>query len=346
MAFERSDRLARLQGLAAEYVETAMRCATRQYPVMPYFVETGPGAVPSHRDLHPAFYGSFDWHSCVEMHWVAARLLRLFPAKTAGTSARATMNGLLTPENLAKELAFFQSPQHGSVERPYGWGWLLTLQHELLTWDDPDAKRWAAAIQPLADHFANNMTAWYPKSTYPQRIGLHPNTCFSMARSLAFAELRAANGDRGLLDAIQTAALRWFEHDTDYPAHYEPSAADFLSGGLSEAQLMSRVLPAEAFSTWLDAFLPKLAESKPEVLFNPAFVSDSTDGHVAHLHGLNLSRAWDFVQICERLPAGDPRIAPMMRAAEEQANSALPFVSGSDYMVEHWLAVYAVLLLS
>jgi hypothetical protein len=344
MTFTREDRRQRLRASAAEYVETALTCATREYPVMPYFIATGPAPYPTHRELHPAFYGSFDWHSCVEMHWVAVRLLRLFPEETPGDRTRSTLNELLTEANLAKELEFISTQSW--FERPYGWGWLLTLQYELVTWDDPDAKRWAAAVAPLANHLADRMAGWYPVSTYPHRTGLHPNSAFSMSRALDFAEYRAARGDSALLDAIRSAAMRWFRADTDYPVRYEPSGADFLSAGLSEAQLMSRLLAMAEFSDWLSAFLPGLADSQPDVLFAPAIVSDESDGAVAHLHGLNLSRAWDFVAIGERLPAGDPRIEPMLIAAEQQAEAALPHVSGSDYMVEHWLAVYATLLLS
>ena len=346
MTFNREDRLERLRASAGSYVETALECALREYPVMPYFIAAGPGPYPSHRELHPAFFGSFDWHSCVEMHWVIVRLLRLFPDETPGEKARATLNELLTRANIAKEAEFFADPNHRSFERPYGWGWLLTLQHELLNWDDPDAKRWANEVQPLADQLSIGLASWLPAMTYPHRTGLHPNTAFSMSRSLDYAAHSAARGDSRLLDAIYLVSTRWFSADTDYPVRYEPSGADFLSAGLSEAELMSRILPPDEFPAWLERFLPGLVESRPDVLFKPATVADSSDGQTAHLHGLNLSRAWDFVAIGERLPEGDPRIAPMLAAAERHADAALPHVTGSDYMVEHWLAVYATLLLS
>jgi hypothetical protein len=313
---------------------------------MPYFIATGPGPYPTHRELHPAFYGCFDWHSCVEMHWVIVRMLRMFPDEVDGVAARAALNEHLTSENIATEMKFFTNPNHKTLERPYGWGWLLTLAYELETWDDPDGKRWAEAVRPLANLLATNFTIWLPKLTYPQRTGLHPNTAFGLSRSLDYAGLKAINGENGLLSAIQDSAARWFWDDTDYPARYEPSGADFLSAALCEAELMSRVIEPAMFADWLSRFLPGLAESEPSVLFEPVEVSDTTDGQIAHLHGLNLSRAWAFSALASRLPQGDNRIMSMLSSAERHADASLSQVAGSDYMVEHWLAVYALLLLS
>lgn len=345
MSFDKEARLELLRERAADYVRTALSCATRPYPVYAAFIPDDDTPLPLYREAHPAFYGSFDWHSCVEMHWVAARLLRLFPNDTPGEDARATLNSLLTKENLEAELAFFQEPNHGWWERPYGWGWFLTLAHELATWDDPDARRWYAAIEPLATFFEESLIAWLPKLTYSVRTGLHSNSAFSQSLTLNWARRRAEHGDRRLLDAIDRAAIGWFLHDVDYPAHYEPSGSDFLSAALTEAELMSKVLPEGRFVPWLDRFLPGLAQSQPTVLFEPATVSDNSDGGIAHLHGLNISRAWAMTAIAEKLPPGDPRIAPLLASAERQAHASLSQVVGSDYMVEHWLAVYAVLLL-
>jgi hypothetical protein len=348
MPFDRGERLALLNQRADVYIETALDAITREYPYMPYLIVTGPGPIPTHRELHPAFYGSFDWHSCVEMHWAIIRLLRRFPASESATTskARTTLGDLLSEEHLAQEVAFFANSNHRGLERPYGWGWLLTLAHELETWDDPDSCRWAAAVAPLADLLAANITAWLPKLTYAQRVGVHANTAFGLSRCYDFAHLRAAQGDRALLDAIEEAATRWFSADADYPAHYEPSGADFLSAALSEAELMMRILDQEAFPGWLQRFLPGLSAGKPATLFTPATVSDPTDGQIAHLHGLNLSRAWAFTRLAEGLPDGDGRGAPLLIAAERHAEASLPHVAGSDYMVEHWLAAYATLLLS
>jgi hypothetical protein len=344
MTFDQNRRMEILRENAVRYTETALECITREYPVMPWYIETGPGPYPTHRQTHPAFYASFDWHSCVEMHWVIVRLLRLFPVEEPAVKARATLSSLLTPENIATEAAFFG--QMPGFERPYGWGWFLTLFHEVATWDDSDARAWAEALQPLADLLVEMFVAWLPGLTYAHRVGVHQNTAFGLTRAYDEAVRRAESGDRRLLDAIVENATRWFANDVDYPAHYEPSGADFLSVGLSEAELMSRVLPAATFPAWLERFLPGLAQSRPDAIFRPAVVSDETDGQVAHLHGLNLSRAWDDVVLAKRLPDGDERIGPMLAAAERHADASLDHVVGDDYMVEHWLAVYAVLLLS
>ena len=347
MAFDREARLALLREHAADYVDVAVRNIQREYPHMPYYVATGPGPYPSHREFHPAFFGCFDWHSCVEMYWVAIRLMRLFPDDVPDVEARHTISSLLTLGHIATEMAFFANPDHKSLERPYGWAWLLTLMHELEGWRaDADAQRWADNLRPLADVLADKLVAWLPKLTYPQRVGMHANTAFGLLRSLDLADSRAENGDARLRDAIQEAASRLFAHDIDYPAHYEPSGADFLSPALAEAELMSRLLDAATFPLWLSKFLPGLSDGHPASLFTPAIVSDASDGQIAHLAGLNLSRAASFVAIAERLPEGDSRVSNLLDGAERHAAASLPSVSGSDYMVEHWLAAYATLLLS
>lgn len=346
MTFNQERRASILRDRAAEYVQVALDGITREYPNMPYFIATGPGPYPTHRAFHPAFYGCFDWHSCVEMHWVVIRLLRRFPDVDRDGAARATLNELLTDEKIMTEVAFFSDPNHRTLERPYGWGWLLTLYAELAIWDDPDARRWTRALSPLADLLTANLVAWLPLLTYPQRTGVHPNTAFGLSRSYDHARLRADLGDGTLLTAIHTAAARWFGDDADYPAHYEPSGTDFLSAALCEAELMSKIVSPAEFPGWLERFLPGLADLQPEPLFQPVVVSDSTDGQIAHLHGLNLSRAWAFTALAARLPVADARIDPLLAAADRHARASLPYVAGSDYMVEHWLAAYATLLLS
>ena len=340
--FGREERAAILRERAAEYVGVALENMVREYPHMPYFIATGPASYRSHRELHPAFFGSFDWHSCVEMHWVVVRLLRLFPGLEGESDARATLDALLTPGNLRAEASFFADPNHRSLERPYGWGWLLTLYAELATWDDPDGRRWAAAVEPLARLLTEMLEAWIPLLTYPQRIGMHANTAFGLSRAWESAGLLRP----ALREAIREAALRWFGGDADYPAHYEPSGADFLSAALCEAELMATVLPAEAFGAWLGRFLPGLAAAEPAALFTPAFVSDETDGQIAHLHGLNLSRAWAFLRLAGTMGEDDARLPALRAAVKRHAEASLGAVAGSDYMVEHWLAAYATLLLS
>lgn len=346
MPFDTATRTAILRENATDWLNLAVENIEREYPVMPWFVVEGPGIVPSHRELHPAFYGSFDWHSCVEMYWVAVRLMRLCPGSAAEPTVRETISRLLTPEHIATEIAFFRNPSYRGFERPYGWGWLLALQADLEALNDADGQRWAGILRPLADTLSQRLIAWLPLLTYPQRVGVHQNTAFALSRSFDFAASRAEEGDSALMEAVTTAAERMFRIDTNYPAHYEPSGSDFLSAALCEAELMALLTPTDAFADWLTAFLPGLAESQPVQLFTPATVSDGTDGHLAHLAGLNLSRAAGFLTIAAHLPDADPRLPALSAAAERHTHASLASVSGSDYMLEHWLSAYATLLLT
>jgi len=210
----------------------------------------------------------------------------------------------------------------------------------------PDARRWAAALAPLAAAVTGLFTGWLPKAAYPGRHGLHPNTAFALSRSLPHARNLAAAGHPALAAAIEAAATRWYGGDADYPAAWEPSGADFLSPALTEVELMALLLPAERFAAWLSAFLPGIAGGEPAGLFEPVPVSDSSDGQIAHLHGLNASRAWCWRRAAESLPAADQRIGPALAAARRHADAALPHVVGDHYNVEHWLAAYAVLMLT
>lgn len=336
-----SARLDVLHENAAAYARTALACIDREYPHLPMVYAVEPGPYPQHRDQHPAFYGSLDWHSAVEMHWVLVRLLRLAEAALPPSSADAAREALgahLTPAHLAREGEFFASATGRARERPYGWGWLLTLAHELSLWSaDPDGRAWGEAVRPLADVLTANLLGWLPAQTYPVRGGLHPNSAVGLRRSddraWADGELRAA---------IDDAVRRWYLADTDYPAHYEPSGSDFLSPALAEAELVARVLPADEFAAWFGCFLPGAAASSPSQLFAPVTVSDPSDGQLAHLAGLNLSRAWSMVAIAGSLPAGSAAAGALTASAAVHAEAGLPYVVGGDYMVEHWLAAYAV----
>ncbi|NDL57505.1 DUF2891 domain-containing protein [Phytoactinopolyspora mesophila] len=350
---------------AREYAETALRCVIREYPHAPIVIATEPGPYRQHRRQHPAFYGSFDWHSAVEMHWVLARLLRLVPDQVPGDTARNVLDDHLSSASLHAEAEFFASGPGRNRERPYGWGWLLTLAHELNTWPE-EGLRWAAAVEPLAGTLVGNILAWLPGQAYPVRHGTHQNSAFGLLRSFDHAQWLAGRGDDQLLTAIDDAARRWYLADTDYPAHYEPSGTDFLSPALAEAELMSRVLPAAEFADWFGRFLPGAAAGELPARFEPVVVPDTTDGHLAHLAGLNLSRAWSMVAVADALeavPASDPSAsvdgmgvsgatpagdradsapAALRDLAARHAEVSLPFVVGGDYMVEHWLAAFAL----
>lgn len=336
-----------LSASAADYVRVAVGNIALEFPSDVHHVMRHPGDFPYRpKERTPAFYGSFDWHSCVEMHWLLVRLLRNAGERVPQREIRAALDEHFTAEALAAEARFMSLADNSSRQRPYGWGWALYLAHELMTWDDPDARRWSAHFVPLAEALANNFLNWLPKATYPVRYGIHSNSAFGLSRALPFARERARAGDGALLDAMTSAAHRWYDADTNYPAQLEPSGADFLSPALVEAELMEQLLPPDGFAHWLERFLPRIVDEKPATLFTPAVVTDSSDGYIAHLHGLNASRAWCWRRIAESLPPGDARIERAIGAARAHANAALPHVTGDDYMVEHWLACYAVLMLS
>ena len=336
-----------LRANAATYARVALANIAREFPSDVHHVMTAPGDFPHRpRERTPVFYGSYDWHSCVEMHWLLVRLLRHAGDSAPGTDIRTALDERFTAEALAAEARFMAHPDNGRKQRPYGWGWALALTHEVATWNDPDARRWAVCLAPLAETVAAGYLEWLPQATYPVRYGVHANSAFGLSRALPYATERARVGDGMLLDAITSAAHRWFGDDTDYPGRWEPSGADFLSPALVEAELMAKILPSHAFGRWLDAFLPGIADGEPAALITPAVVSVPSDGQIAHLHGLNLSRAWCWRRLAEVLPGSDPRIARALATARQHAEAALPHVAGDDYMVEHWLACYAVLLLS
>jgi hypothetical protein len=331
---------------APGYARVALVNIKREFPSGVYHTMKAPGDFPFRpRARTPVFYGSFDWHSCVEMHWLLVRLLRVAPGSVPAGEIRAALSAHFESVALAAEEDFITSPD-GRQERPYGWGWALALAHETDSWDDQHGRKWAAALAPLAEKIGQLLVEWLPKATYPVRHGAHANSAFGLSLALPYATARAQAGEPGLRDAIMAKAGAWFGADMLYPAAWEPSGQDFLSPALTEAELMAQVLEPAEFADWLGLFLPGIETGAPPALFTPAVVSDAADGHIAHLHGLNASRAWGWRRLAQSLPAGDPRVAAAEEAARTHAAAALPHVVGDDYMVEHWLAAYAVLMLS
>jgi hypothetical protein len=298
-------------------------------------VLTGPDDVLAPATLHPIFHGSFDWHSCVHGWWQVTRLMRLFPDLAEADAIRARADAMFVPDKVAGELAYLARPLSGGFERPYGWGWLLALHGELARHDAP----WAAAIEPLARAFAARLHDYLPKLTYPIRVGTHFNTSFA----LALAHEWATSYDAPLAALIEQRARDWYAGDRDCQA-WEPGGDEFLSSALSEALLFSRIAPGADFHAWFDAFLPRCAAGDPASLFTPAFVSDRSDGKIAHLDGLNLSRAWCWRAIAAALPAGHPAIAPARNAAERHIAASIDHLD-DDYAGTHWLATFALLAL-
>jgi hypothetical protein len=335
-----------LRAEAGAYARVALTNIKREFPGIMIHTMHRQGDFPYRpRARTPVFYGSYDWHSCVEMHWLLVRLLKTVPDAVPAVEIRNTLGSQFERVALAAEEEFIVSPD-GVQERPYGWAWALALVHETASWDDPYGQKWAAALAELGSKIGRLFLDWLPKATYPVRHGVHSNSAFALSLALPYAAAQAAAGEPTLLAVIKDKAWKWFGADIMYPAALEPSGNDFLSPALTEAELMAKLLPTGDFTEWLGAFLPSIGRGAPAALFTPAVVSDPTDGQIGHLHGLNASRAWCWRRLAASLPDGDPRIAAARRAAREHAQAALPHVVGEDYMVEHWLAAYAVLLLS
>lgn len=327
-----------LADLAADYASAITDAVRREFPHGWRHSATGPVRLRP-REQHPAFHGCYDWHSAVHMHWALVRLLRQVPDRLDADLVRAVLDDHLTPANLATEVAYLVADP--TWERPYGWGWALTLADELAGWDDPDARRWGAALTPLADLLADRFVAWLPTMDRPVRAGMHLNSAFGLSRALPWARRLAASGDPELLDAIGAAAHRWFDADAGYANRWEPDAWDFLSPGLAEIDLMAELLPPARFGAWLDAFWPDAALGAWE---HPLGAGDRSDGQVAHRDGLNLHRALTLARLAARLGPADPRTAGLLRAVHEHADAGLGHVVGGDYMSEHWLASFAILL--
>jgi Protein of unknown function (DUF2891) len=326
--------------IASKFATLALSHLTREYPNKLTHSLAGFGDVRSPRELHPIFYGSYDWHSCVHGYWLVLRLLDRYPDLPEAVRIAAVVDEQFTERNVAGELAYLNLPHNRGFERPYGWAWLLALAGQLHAMKGPDAARWARTLAPLTEAFVERFEAFLPKATYPLRVGTHFNTAFALSLALEFAR---ATGRAGLADLIVMTAWRWHSNDKDCQA-WEPSGDEFLSPSFMEAELMRRVLPADEFVAWFDQFLPRLAEREPATLFVPVTVSDRSDGKIAHLDGLNLSRAWCQRSIARALPAGDARRTLLDDAAELHLQTALPHVAG-DYMGEHWLATFALLAL-
>jgi hypothetical protein len=327
---------------AARFADVALANVVREYPGKPDHTLGGDADLLPPRVLHPAFHGSFDWHSCVHMHWLLARVRRLHPDLPQRAAIDALLDRHLTPANVAGECAYLHRPHAQSFERTYGWAWLLKLAHELALSTDSDARRWREALAPLARAFVERYLAYLPKADFPVRYGMHSNSAFGLVFALDYA--RHA-GETALEALCVDKARAWFGDDRDAPAAWEPSGFDFLSPSLVEADLMRRVLAPAEFADWLCAYLPGLAAREPATLFAPAAVSDRGDPHIVHLDGLNLSRAWSFRGIAGSLAAGDPRRAVAQEAAAVHLAAGQAGLASGDYAGSHWLASFAALAL-
>ncbi|MBS1761225.1 MAG: DUF2891 domain-containing protein [Bacteroidetes bacterium] len=286
--------------------------------------------------LHPAFYGCFDWHSCVHGHWMLVALLKKFPNMPESKQIRTAINNNITPEKILQEVKYFDMPLTSSWERTYGWAWLLKLDEELANWDDADGKMWHNALQPLTEKIISSWLKYLPKQTYPNRTGVHPNTAFGLVFALDYAR---SQKNKVFEDAIVESARRLYYNDKNAPALWEPDGTDFLSPSLEESDLMRRVLPAKEFLKWFNQFYTNISLTH---LTKLPVVSDRTDLQIVHLDGLNFSRSWCMRGIASSLPQKDSRRKMLINSAIQHLATALPHIASGEYGGEHWLASFAV----
>ncbi|MES1245157.1 MAG: DUF2891 domain-containing protein [Acidobacteriota bacterium] len=328
---------------AERFANLALACVHKEYPNKIAHVLNGDADVKPPRELTPAFYGCFDWHSAVHGHWLLARLARRFPDAPFAARARQALDRSLTPDNIAAEVRYLEGEGRGTFERPYGLAWLLQLAAELREWNDPQAERWSQALRPLEKAAAVRIRTWAPKLTNPIRTGEHNQTAFGFGLILDWA--RSAE-DLATGALIESRVRDLYLKDRDCPIAYEPSGEDFLSPCLAEADLARRVLSSQAFAEWLSAFLPGIPRDGRADWLAPGVVTDPTDGKLAHLDGLNLSRAWMLEGIAAALPPSDPRLASLRAAAAVHRESGLRAVTGEHYEGGHWLGSFATYLVT
>ena len=310
---------------AQRFADLALACVHKEYPNKISHNLNSDADVAPPRKLTPAFYGCYDWHSSVHGHWLLARLVRTFPDASFAPAAREALHQSLTAENIAQEATYLRAEGRTSFERPYGLAWLLQLVAELREWDDPEAQQMAANLRPLEDAALLRLNDWLPKLSHPVRIGEHDQTAFALGLMLDYAR---AKGDMKFADLLVSKGRQFYLGDKDCPLAYEPSGEDFLSPCLGEADLMRRVLPSAEFGRWLQTFMPQIAPAKKGAWLDPVVSPDPSDPKLAHLDGLNLSRAWMLEGVAAGLPKNDKRLPSIMATAEAHRRSGLAAVTG------------------
>jgi len=324
------------QAQAGRFARLALDCIHKEYPNKIAHSMNSDADVKPPRELTPAFYGCYDWHSAVHGHWLLARSVRLFPNAPFAAAARAALAQSLTPSHIAREVEYLNAEGRGSFERPYGLAWLLQLAAELKEWDDPQAREWSTALAPLEKAVTARISSWLPKMEHPIRTGEHNQTAFSLGLMLDYARITRNNSFGKLLES---RARDYYLSDKACPIAYEPSGEDFLSPCLAEADVMRRVLPQTEFAAWLAAFLPLID-------LQPTSVADVTDGKAYHLAGLNLSRAWMLDGILSKLGAADPRAESLSALSARLRKAGLESIKAEHYEGGHWLGSFAVYLVS
>jgi hypothetical protein len=328
---------------ADRFANLALACVHKEYPNKISHTLNSDADVAPPRRLTPAFYGCYDWHSSVHGHWLLVRLVRTFPDGPFVQSAREALSQSLTAENLTQEAAYLRGEGRASFERPYGLSWLLQLAAELEEWDDPQAKEMAANLRPLEESVLERLTSWLPKLSNPVRIGEHDQTAFGLGLLIDYAH---GKGDQKLVELAVSKAKQFYLSDRNCPLSYEPSGEDFLSPCLGEADLMRRVLPSQKYAIWLRAFMPQIPTRGNGKWLQPVVSPDPSDPKLAHLDGLNLSRAWMLEGIAAGLPKDDRRLPAIMATAEAHRRAGVAAVTGEHYEGGHWLGSFAVYLVT
>lgn len=328
---------------AERFANLALACVHKEYPSHISHTLNSDADVAPPRKLTPAFYGCYDWHSSVHGHWLLVRLVRTFPNAAFVQSAREALRQSLTAENIAQEAAYLRGQGRTSFERPYGLVWLLQLVAELREWDDPQAKEMSANLRPLEEVAQERLNNWLPKLSNPVRIGEHDQTAFALGLMLDYAR---GNNDQKFADLATSKTKQFYFNDKNCPLAYEPSGEDFLSPCLGEADVMRRVLPKNQFALWLGTFLPQISTSGSANWLQPVVSPDPSDPKLAHLDGLNLSRAWMLNGIAASLPKNDKRLPAIIAAAQAHEEAGLAAVTGEHYEGGHWLGSFAVYLVT
>ena len=327
----------------AELAKLAIAGLQREFPNKPSNVITGPSTILGPKQMHPAFYGCYDWHSSVHGHWMLVRLLKIAPDHPLAAESRLRLAENLSPANIVAETAYFDEKENKSFERMYGWAWLLRLVEELQGWDDLQGKQWREALRPLEKQIVGLTKSYLPRLRQPIRTGVHPDTAFALGQVLDYAR---AVGDAELEQLVVARSSEYYGNDRKYNADYEPSGEDFFSQSLNEADLMRRILMPKEYAKWLSAFLPDLGVRAECKLATPVQVSDVTDPKLVHIAGLDLSRAWCMQGIIQGLPKDDARIPVLLASAKEHAKVGLGYVFSGHYEGEHWLGTFAVYALT
>ena len=331
---------------AERFAKLALACVHKEYPNKISHVLNGDADVAPPRKLTPAFCGCYDWHSSVHGHWLLVRLVRTFPNAPFAAAARDALKKSLMADNLKQEATYLRGTGRASFERPYGLSWLLQLCAELREWDDPQAKEMSANLRPLEEAAVERLKTWLPKLSHPVRIGEHDQTAFGLGLMLDYAR---KIDNRPFAQLVSDSARKFFLADRNCPLAYEPSGEDFISPCLGEADVMRRVMAPEEFAKWLKDFMPQIPAARDGGSYNadwlPVAVSpDRSDPKLAHLDGLNLSRAWMLEGIMSILPADDPRRPALAAVAEAHRRAGLAAVTGEHYEGGHWLGSFAVYL--